>query len=530
MDFSKLDDFARYESGISRRLFLSYTAALSALPWLGVGCASFRHDEKFETTPFTLGVASGDPDHEGMVLWTKLAPKPLQIDYGMPLDSYAEVKWEIATDEAFKNIVQSGSEVANPQLGHTVHVETEGLDSDSWYWYRFHCGDYTSSVGRTRTMPLPSASPDKLKFAVTSCQNYEQGLFSGYDQMIADDVDFVVHLGDYIYEYAGKENQVRKHIGTEIENLAQYRQRYAQYRSDPLLQKIHSHCPWLVTWDDHEFDNNCAGDISEKKGVDKVLYLQRRAAAYQAYYEMMPLRKRSVPSGPDMQLYRQVNFGQLANFYILDTRQYRTDQPNGDGKKPLNDKALDPKNSLLGKNQKSWMYKSLLGSQAKWNVLAQQVMMGTVNTQRKKGKGAVYSMDQWSGYIAERNDIMRFMSDRNIDNPVVLTGDIHCNWANELRVDDLKNEEKIVASEFVVTSLTSGGNRSQGTSTANIYKANNAGVKFYNEERGYILCELSSDKWVSHYKTTNDVLKPGGKTSIRSSYMVNAGNPKVYKA
>ncbi|MCM8537252.1 MAG: alkaline phosphatase D family protein [Lentisphaeraceae bacterium] len=528
MNFSNLDKFLQSENGLSRRLFLAYTTALSSIPWLG--CASTNFYESFEENPFSLGVASGDPNHEGMVLWTKLAPKPLQLDYGMPPDVVSEVKWEVATDESMSSIVQSGFETANPHLGHSIHVETTGLKPDHWYFYRFHCGDFISPIGRTRTMPKEGAKADKLRFAVTSCQNYEQGLYTAYEQMLTDDVDLVFHLGDYIYEYAAKENRVRKHLGKEIETLAEYRRRYAQYRSDPLLQKMHAACPWIVTWDDHEFDNNWANDVSEKANVDKASFMKRRATAFQTYYEMMPLRKTSVPQGPNLQLYRQINFGSLASFYVLDTRQYRTNQPNGDGKKALNSQARNPQNTLLGKDQKAWMYKSLSDSSSTWNVLAQQVMMGTVNTQRNKNKSAVYSMDQWPGCVTERNKIVEFMSNHKVSNPVVLTGDIHCNWANELRMDDLKPEGKIVATEFVATSLSSGGNKGQGQSTASIYKANNPCVKFYNEERGYILCELTDKVWTSHYKVVDDVLKPGGKTSTRASYKVLSGNPKVIKA
>ena len=211
---------------------------------------------------------------------------------------------------------------------------------------------------------------------------------------------------------------------------------------------------------------------------------------------MMPLRKTSIPSGIYMQLYRQSSFGNLANFYVLDTRQYRTDQPNGDGKDPINAEALNPKNTLLGKAQKSWLFNSLTKSRTVWNVLAQQVMMGMVNTQRNKDKGAVYSMDQWPGYATERMEVVRFMAEHKISNPVVLTGDIHCNWANELRVNDLKQEDSVVASEFVTTSLSSGGNGAQSTKVADTYKSNNPCVKFYNAERGYVLCELSQKTWV----------------------------------
>ena len=530
MNFENLDKMAQHQGGLNRRLFMSFLATLSSLPALGLAaCASVKKFSDFKENPFTLGVASGDPDHEGMVLWTKLAPKPLQLDSGMPLDAYSEVSWEVASDENMKKIVKSGDVLASPQLGHSIHVETKGLKSDSWYWYRFRVGQYESPIGRTRTMPEDNVMPDKLRFAVTSCQNFEQGLFTAYEQMIQDNVDLVFHLGDYIYEYKGKSNHTRKHLGPEIENLAQYRQRYAQYRLDPLLQKMHAQCPWWLTWDDHEFDNNCAGDISEQKGVDKVSYLKRRAAAYQAYYEMMPLRTSALPVGPDMKLYRKASFGRLADFLVLDTRQYRTDQPNGDRNKPLSADSKNPNNTLLGKTQKGWMYKSLIQSESRWNVLTQQVMMGMVNRQRSDGKAAIYSMDQWPGYSSEKMAIMKFLSERKVSNPVVLTGDIHSNWVNELRVDDFKMDSKLVATEFVTTSLSSGGNGSKAESSANKYKANSPFVKFFNAERGYVLCEITPDKWVSHYKVIDEVLKPGGKTTIRASYQVNSGNPQVHK-
>lgn len=529
MNFENLDQMAKHEGGLNRRLFMSYIASLSTLPWLGLSCAGAKKISNLKENPFTLGVASGDPDHEGMVLWTKLAPKPLQLDSGMPIDAFVEVDWEVATDDQMKSIVQSGTALATPHLGHSVHVETKGLTPDRWYWYRFRVGQYESRIGRTRTMPLNSVMPDKLKFAVTSCQNFEQGLFTAYEQMIADDVDLVFHLGDYIYEYKGYDKRTRKHIGPEIENIAQYRQRYAQYKLDKHLQAMHAQCPWWLTWDDHEFDNNCAGDISEQKGVDKITYLKRRAAAYQAYYEMMPLRASAVPTGSDMKLYRKASFGRLADFLVLDTRQYRTDQPNGDHNKPLSEDSMNPNNTLLGKRQKGWMYKSLIQSDARWNVLTQQVMMGMVNRQRKDGKAAIYSMDQWPGYSAEKMAIMRFLEDRKISNPVVLTGDIHSNWVNELRVDDFKMDTKVIATEFVTTSLSSGGNGSEATNTANKYKSNSPFVKFFNAERGYILCELTPEKWISHYKVIDEVLKPGGKTQIRASYQVNTGDPTAHK-
>ena len=529
MDFKNLDKIVRYQGGLNRRFFMSYFSALATIPLIGLSGCTGKTVDKFRKNPFSLGVASGDPDHEGMVLWTKLAPEPLELDGGMPQDSSAWVTWEMASDEGMKNIVQSGKKLATPQLGHSIHVETKGLKSDRWYWFRFRVGGYESAIGRTRTTPQEAVMAKQLRFAVTSCQHFEQGLYTGYEQMVADNPDLVFHLGDYIYEYAGNKKRIRTHIGPEIETLPHYRRRYNQYRTDVLLQKIHASCSWVVTWDDHEFDNNYANQISEQRGVDIVAFLKRRAAAYQAYYEMMPLRNTSIPVGPDMKLYRRSNYGSLADFLVLDTRQYRSDQPNGDGKKELNKNALDPKNSLLGKKQKQWMTWSLKKSESRWNVLAQQIMMGMVNRQVRPNQRASYSMDQWPGAAAEKQEIMRFYDQHNISNPVVLTGDIHSNWANELRVDDLKPETKRVAVEFVVTSLSSGGNGSQSQKYADMLKSKNPCVKFFNAERGYILCDVTPNKWVSHYKVISDVLRPGGKTSTRASFQVNSGDSKVHK-
>ncbi|MEM9587160.1 MAG: alkaline phosphatase D family protein, partial [Planctomycetota bacterium] len=336
---------------VSRRGLLTFASFLPTLAWSAkqtYADASFRIDKD----PFTLGVASGDPNHRGMVLWTRLAPEPLQPGGGMPARA-TTVSWEVATDESMREVVAAGNELATPALGHSVHVELDGLQPDRWYWYRFRCGDAESPIGRTRTMPHPASVPKQLRFAVTSCQNYEQGLYTAYQQMARDELDLVFHLGDYIYEYAaGRNGKVRTHHGDEIQSLDDYRCRHAQYRSDPLLHQMHAQCPWIVTWDDHEFDNNCASDISEEQGIDPIDFLARRVNAYQAYYEMMPLRMRQMPRGSDMRLYRSATFGRLAEFQVLDTRQYRSDQPNGDRKSPLNEAALAKGQTMLGRKQR----------------------------------------------------------------------------------------------------------------------------------------------------------------------------------
>jgi alkaline phosphatase D len=285
---------------------------------------------------------------------------------------------------------------------------------------------------------------------------------------------------------------------------------------------MHAHCPWVVTWDDHEVDNNYADAISEKKDVDPADFLERRANAYQAYYEMMPLRRRSLPRGPHMDLYRTIRFGRLAGFQVLDTRQYRTDQPNGDRRSPLNEAALDRKNSLLGARQAGWLKARLLKSPATWNVLAQQVMMGMVGY-RANEELLTYSMDQWPGAADERIRLVRFLQERRVPNPVVLTGDIHSNWVNDLRVDDRQTETPVVATEFVGTSIASGGNGKAETPGLEKRMAENACIKFFNAQRGYVRCTVTPKAWRSDYQVVEEVTKPGAPVIRKASFVIEAG-------
>ncbi len=513
---------------LDRRHLLGYAAALGSIALLGRSSRA-AISPNFKSDPFTLGVASGDPDDTSVVLWTKLAPTPREPGGGM-MPEDVEVRWEVYADESSTRVVATGKAVASPKLGHSVHVEVSGLQPNRWYWYRFHAGDASSPLGRTRTLPTADAMPERLNFAFASCQNYEQGLFTAYEQMAKDELDLVFHLGDYIYEYeAGRNGKIRTHLGAEIHSLDDYRIRHSQYRADPLLHKMHAQCPWFVTWDDHEFDNNCAGDISEEAGVATAAYLARRAAAYQAYYEMMPLRAACLPKGPDMKLYRKASFGRLAEFLVLDTRQYRSDQPNNDKKSPLNDAAWNPAQTMLGQAQREWLEASLKQSTAQWNVFAQQVMMGMF-IPNGDAANPIYSMDQWPGYAAERTKLMKFVQSNQIKNPVVLTGDIHSNWANELRIDDTKPDQPTVAVEFVGTSISSGGNGKQNPDNLDKIYAANPGVKFHNAQRGYVRCTVSPKDWKSDYIVVDDVTKPGGKASTAISFVVESGKPKLEKA
>ena len=409
-----------------------------------------------------------------------------------------------------------------------MHVELEGLQPDRWYWYRFRAGDAESPLGRARTLPAPGADAQRVNFAVTTCQNWEQGLYTAYEQMLRDAPDLVFHLGDYIYEYeAGRNGKVRTHHGGEIQSLEDYRMRHAQYRSDPLLQAMHASCPWFVTWDDHEFDNNCADEVSEQSGVDPRAFLARRQNAYQAYYEAMPLRRRSLPRGPHLQLYRKAAFGRLAEFFVLDGRQYRTDQPNNDRRSPINEAALDPRQSMLGAEQRTWLKQGLIGSTARWNVLAQQVMMGMVGVPSGDDPTPRYSMDQWPGYAHERMQLMQFLQERRVPNPVVLTGDIHSNWCNELRVDDRRHDAPLVAAEFVATSLSSGGNGYDRPNHHDAMLTANPCVKFHNRQRGYLRCAVTPTTWTTDYVVMDQVEKPGGAATTRAQFVLEAGSSEV---
>ena len=510
---------------LTRRTFLLGSVALTSASLWSCGETAARA-AKLPTYPFQLGVASGDPTSDGVVLWTRLAPQPL-LGGGMPMESVA-VGWEVAEDEHFSTIVFQGQTLAHQALAHSVHVEVNGLQAARWYWYRFYVGADVSPIGRTRTMPTATTLSERARFAFVSCQNFEQGLYTAYEHLVKEDLEFVVHLGDYIYEGAGKLGHVRKHVGPECTTLEHYRTRYAQYKQDPALQAMHAAMPWLVTPDDHEVANNYAAAIAEDREISPENFLRRRAAAYQAYYEHMPLRRAALPNGPDMQLFRRISVGRLADFHILDTRQYRTDQPCGDGKKPQCAEALSPSATMMGFPQRDWLFNGMSQSHAVWNVIAQQVMMARVNVQ--SGEGVAYSMDQWPGYEMERRKLLNFIHQQKIANIVVLSGDIHSHWANELTADFSGLDGKVIASEFVGTSISSGGNGVAEPHGLAKLLAKNPFVKFHNAERGYVRCELTPKTWRTDYRSVAFVNKPGAPLMTRASFILEAGDPRLKPA
>jgi len=477
--------------------------------------------------PFQLGVASGDPSPDGIVLWTRLCTNPHVESELSPED--LQVAWQIAEDEQLTKVVQSGVTTASRDWAHSVHVEVAGLKPDWTYYYQFKLGLETSPVGRTRTAPTADVLSNSFRFAFASCQRREEGYYTAYEHMLRDDLHAVIHLGDYIYEKSPKPGTPRHFEGPLIKTLADYRTRHAIYRTDPTLQAVHAAFPWIVTWDDHEFENNYAGAGTAKQvAAELERHLQQRANAYQAYYEHMPLRAASLPRGPAMDLYRRLRFGRLVEFSVLDTRQFRTGQPCGDGYATPCSEVYDPQASLLGEQQEQWLQQNLRGSPCEWNVMAQQVIMAQINFD--PGAGTAFSMDKWSGYDVPRRRLMQFLSDHEVRNAVTLTGDVHCNWVNDLKVDYGDSATRTVGTEFVGTSITSRGDGAETRDTTAGILANNPAVRFFNDERGYVRCEVTPDQWRTDFRTVEYVSRPGAPCRTRASFVVSTGRPGAERA
>ncbi|MEQ4305041.1 alkaline phosphatase D family protein [Plantactinospora sp. B6F1] len=494
----------------------------------------------FTADPFSLGVASGDPLPGSVVLWTRLAPDPLAEDGhgGMPRRP-VRVRWEVAADERFRHVVRRGSVEATPELAHSVHAEVYGLQPGREYFYRFAAGPNESPVGRTRTAPAVHARVEKLRLAFASCQAWPDGFYTAYQHMAAEDLDLVIHLGDYIYEYGipatggNRNTPVPAYFATETVSLKRYRTQYALYKSDPDLQAAHAAFPWLVTLDDHEVENNWADDVPEGNTLTPTRpeFLERRAAAFRAYYEHLPIRSSALPTGPDMRLYRRFTYGDLAEFNMLDTRQYRSPIANAE-----TDERLDPARTLTGAEQERWLLHGLAASRSRWNVLAQQIRVAQFdhgsetdpNLPHDGWEG--FGMDSWDGYVASRDRIFGGIVERGVRNPVVLTGDWHRNLVADIKADYADPDSATIASELVGTSISSGGN---GTDIDNLGRAGlivNPHVKFYNIQRGYVSCRLDAQRWTSEFKVLPQVLTPGAPISTRASYVIEDGRPGAVPA
>lgn len=510
--------------GPSRRQVLKGAALLGGATL--AGCAPFP-EETLGTSPrlFRLGVASGDPRPDGVVIWTRLAPDPLNGG-GMP-GAPVDVAWEVAADDRFRRIVRRGVAVASPEYAHSVHVDVQGLEPDSWYWYRFRVGVQSAS-GRTRTAPPAGATPQSFRFAVASCQNYEAGFFTAYRHMAIEDLDLVLHLGDYIYEGAARPGLPRSHGAGAVESLADYRNRHALYKLDADLQAAHAAFPWSVVWDDHDVANNYAAGRAEDDRVAPADFLKRRAAAYRAYYEHMPLRPRTRPSGPDMPLYRRLHFGRLATLNLLDTRQYRSDQPCGDGWRVHCAAADDPRATMLGARQEAWLERGLADTGTAWNVLAQQVAV--MQRKRRKDGAAWYNMDSWSGYRAARSRLFDAIQRYRPSGLVVLTGDVHATWVGDLKRDFDDASSATLGTEFVGTSISSGGDGWDMRPRVERMLADNPHIHYSNGRRGYLRCRVSENEWRTDVRTVPYVTWPGAPIETLRSFTIDRRRPGVVMA
>jgi alkaline phosphatase D len=507
---------------MSRRELLTYSGSAAALltaAMTGFSPAPAWGRPRFGSDPFSLGVASGDPLPDGVVLWTRLAPEPLAPDGRGGMPPYrVVVAWQVAADPDFRRVVRAGTETATPELGHAVHAEVGGLRPGRDYFYRFRVGDEVSPVGRTRTAPAPGTSPGSLSFALASCQAWAGGRYAAYRTMAQEDLDLVVHVGDYTYE------------GRDTESLADFRLIHAQYKTSPDLQAAHAAFPFVVTFDDHEVENNWAGDSSQpdnEPSNDPARFRRLRAAAFQAYYEHLPLRRPQRPSGPDIRLHRRLHYGDLASFHVLDTRQYRDDQVNEEFPAgPLDPRALDPARSLAGDEQERWLFTGLRRSSARWNVVAQQTIMAHFDYDT--GDEVAVNHDQWDGYVASRERLLRFLDRRRPSNPVVVTGDWHSSWVNDLLRDFNRPDDTPVATEFVGTSISSDCSWAGSVSAA---LAENPHVKFFDgARRGYVRCTLSPDQWRSDFRVVASAADTTAPAQTLTSWVVEDGRPGAREA
>ncbi|WP_309123978.1 alkaline phosphatase D family protein [Arthrobacter sp.] len=474
---------------------------------------------RFSANPFTLGVASGEPLPDGVVLWTRLAPDPLRLDGtgGMP-EMQVPVSWQVSEDPSMRKVVRAGAAHAQPQLGHSVHVEVGGLRPDRQYYYRFRAGETLSPIGRTRTAAAPGAALNSFSFAFASCQNYPAGFYTAHKHMSQEDLDLVVFLGDYIYEGGGQGTIGRGWApAKEATTLADYRVRHAQVKTDADLQASHGAFPWLVTFDDHEVDNNWAGEDSDPNTpVDQ--FLVRRAEAFQAYYENMPLRLAQRPEGSKLSLHRRRTFGDLVDFYMLDTRQYRDDQTGSESGR------LDPARTILGNEQEDWLRKSLAGPTARWNTLAQQVVFSQRDFQVGPEQGL--NEDSWDNYPVARDRMSAYFAELGAGkNPVIVTGDVHMNYVCDIRTDFNNPAAPVVGTELVGTSITSGGDDTGNPAGDARQLEENPHIRFINRERGYVRNTITPSEWTADFRVVDYVTRPGAPVRTRASFVIEEGKP-----
>ena len=525
MDENSVGLTGSWDSRISRRTLLR-TGGAAAVLLYGSGVPSASAGPRFASDPFTLGVACGDPTPDGIVLWTRLAPDPLNGG-GLGIETY-RVRFEVAKDPNFRHIVHRGHTRVGPEEVHTVHAEVTGLKPARDYWYRFESKRWISPVGRLRTAPRYGSVADSLRFAYVSCQNYTHGYFPAFEDLVQQrDVELVVHLGDYIYEGPGAVDGVRTHApAANLMTLEDYRTRHAQYKMDPALQAAHAEFPWLMTWDDHEFWNNYADlDLEPDQPIETVA--QRRAAAYLAYWEHSPLPRSRKPVDQNMPVYRRSSWGDLALFHVLDTRQHRSDQVSCTRAQRLTNgycpAALDPARAILGEEQRTWLIDGLAGSTARWNVLANQVRFAPTDTDADEGRRG-FGNDNWDGYVADRQRILDAFVEHETPNPIVITGDAHVHAVRNVPPDFENFDAPPVATEFIGTSISSMQGNTPPSPPDFEPDPNNPHRLFQCNQRGYVRVEVTPERWTSEHRVVDALQEHAPATTI-ATFAVEDGQP-----
>ncbi|MDP4302861.1 alkaline phosphatase D family protein [Leptothrix discophora] len=451
---------------------------------------------RFEHDPFTLGIASGQPRPDSVVLWTRLAPQPHAPGGGLP-PLPIRLRWEVADDDRFARVVRRGEVIAKPELGHSVRVRVQGLAPGRIYHYRFLLDAVASPVGRTRTAPAPDARPDRLTIALASCQHYEQGRYVAHREIAASDVDLVLFVGDYIYDSSNPAFLLRPHEGPPPQTLDEYRARHATYKLDADLQAAHAAHPWLLCWDDHEVRNDYAGERGSDPD-EAGRFLAIRQAAYQAYFEHLPLALDQLPGAAGMRMHDHWTWGQLAELWTLDGRQHRSEQvgvdPDAVGGRLISEQQVaraDPRRTLLGVAQERWLHDGLAASQRRWKLIGQGTQMSPSGIELM-GRRLV-SSDGWDGYPAARERLLGHIAERRLEDVVMLGGDVHRHVAANLRLRPNDPRSPPVASEFVTTSITS---RGLATPLNDLIRESNTDILHArSDSRGYARIEVGN-RWL----------------------------------